>query len=113
MADISSVDRKTSFFGSKPPDSRPHMRVEDEMAVERKYTFGDVLGQGSFGVVREVTSRASGERFAIKIVHKDKVSYTATSRTAQKFRRWNYNYNFSIYYSTCRIVEIHHINLER
>ena len=62
MANISSVDGKTSFFGSKPPDSRPHTRVEDEMAVERKYTFGDVLGQGIFGVVREVTNRASGNQ---------------------------------------------------
>ena len=86
MADNSNVDRKVSFShrGSKPPDPpRPHMRVEDEAAVERKYTFGDVLGQGSFGVVKEVTSRATGEQFAVKIVNKDKVgSYNKNVRDA-------------------------------
>ena len=47
--------------------------MSDELAVERKYVFGNILGQGSFGVVRGVTSRTSGERLAVKIVHKDKV----------------------------------------
>ena len=75
MADISSVERKLSFQHRsciKSPDHRPHTRV-DEGAVERKYAVGNVLGQGSFGIVREVTNRASGERFAVKIVNKDKV----------------------------------------
>ena len=55
-------------------EPRPHTRVDDESAIERKYAFGDVLGQGSFGVVREVTNRLTGLQYAMKIVNKDKVS---------------------------------------
>lgn len=71
------MERKRSFSHrtSKLPDpQRPHTRVE-EGSVERKYTFGSVLGQGSFGVVKEVTSRLNGERFAVKIVNKDRVGF--------------------------------------
>ena len=75
MADISGVERKVSFLhlSNKPPDDRPHTRVDDEAAVERKYSIGRELGRGSFGLVREVTSRVTGEKFAVKIVNKDKV----------------------------------------
>ena len=75
MADISGVERRLSFLhlSPKPPDQRPHTRVEDEAAVERKYTIGRELGRGSFGVVREVTSRVTREKLAVKIVNKDKV----------------------------------------
>ena len=82
MADNSNVERKVSFShrGSKPPDPpRSHMRVEDEAAVERKYAFGNVLGQGSFGVVKEVTCRVTGEHFAVKIVNKDKVRHARST----------------------------------
>ena len=51
-----------------------HTRVEDESVIEKKYAFGEVLGQGAFGVVREVTNRQTQEQFAMKIVQKDKVS---------------------------------------
>lgn len=76
MAEISTVERRLSFShrsGIKPPDHCSHTRVEDEGAVDKKYAIGDVLGRGSFGIVREVTGRASGERLAVKIVNKDKV----------------------------------------
>ena len=56
-----------------PTESVAHTRVDDEAAIEKKYSFGEVLGSGSFGVVREVTDRASGGRLAMKIVQKDKV----------------------------------------
>ncbi len=65
--------RRYSLVSEVPP-GRPHTRVDDEGAVEMKYTFGEVLGKGSFGVVHEVTNRLTGERFAVKIVNKDKVS---------------------------------------
>ena len=76
------MERKRSFSHRtcKLPDpTRPHTRVE-EGAVERKYTFGGVLGQGSFGIVKEVTSRVSGERFAVKIVNKDRVGFYTVGR---------------------------------
>ena len=49
-------------------------RVDDESEIEKKYSFGEVLGQGAFGVVREVTNRQTHQQLAMKIVHKDKVS---------------------------------------
>ena len=59
---------------TRPPDQRPpHSRVEDEAAVERRYAIGGELGRGSFGIVREVTSRVTGELLAVKTVNKDKV----------------------------------------
>ena len=55
-------------------DRRPRTRVEDENALEKFYHMGEILGQGSFGVVREATHRTTGKKFAIKAVSKDKVS---------------------------------------
>lgn len=54
-------------------ETRPHTRVQDESAVEKKYKFGAVLGSGSFGVVHLATSTSTKRRFAVKIVQKDKV----------------------------------------
>lgn len=49
------------------------IRVDDESDIEKIYQMGEVLGKGAFGVVKEVTHRESKERFAMKIVAKDKV----------------------------------------
>ena len=65
---------RRSMDGGVPLEPRPHTRVDDEGAIEKKYSFGEVLGQGSFGVVREVTNRLTGHQFAMKIVNKEKVS---------------------------------------
>ena len=75
-----SIERRASFSAAPrhyllEPEPRPHTRVDDESAIEKKFSFGEVLGQGSFGVVREVTNRLTGEAFAVKIVNKDKVSF--------------------------------------
>ena len=51
------------------------IRVEDESDVEKIYHMGEVLGKGAFGVVKEVTHRDSKEKYAMKIVAKDKVRY--------------------------------------
>ena len=75
-----SVKRRTSLPVMPRRDAghslepRPHTRVDEESAIEREYSFGEVLGQGSFGVVREVTNRLTGLQYAMKIVNKDKVS---------------------------------------
>ena len=60
--------RKTSDVG------RPRKRIEDEAAIEEFYRMGDVLGKGSFGVVKEVTHIATDQKYAMKTVNKDKVS---------------------------------------
>merc|ERR1712137_501695 len=38
-----------------------------------KYNVGDVLGRGAFSVVKEVTSKRSGRRYAVKIIDKKNV----------------------------------------
>lgn len=37
------------------------------------YTFGRILGQGSFGMVIEATDKETGAKWAIKKVNKEKV----------------------------------------
>ena len=49
------------------------IRVDDESDIEKIYQMGEVLGKGAFGVVKEVMQRDSREKFAMKIVAKDKV----------------------------------------
>lgn len=51
----------------------PHTRVEEESDVEKLYTLGNILGQGTFGTVLEATNKCSGQQYAMKIVNKDKV----------------------------------------
>ena len=76
------VERRASFAATTPKrlstsdvgSAMKNIRVDDESNIEKKYTFGEVLGQGAFGVVREVTNRQTHEQLAMKIVQKDKVS---------------------------------------
>ena len=49
----------------------PHTRLEEEGQFERLYTVGSKLGEGSFGIVREVIHKTTGERWACKAVNKD------------------------------------------
>lgn len=60
--------------GSASGRTIPHTRIEDERQIEDIYEFGDVLGKGSFGVVKEATNKETGRRWAIKAVNKEKVS---------------------------------------
>jgi len=46
----------------------------DERTVKELYEFGDKLGSGNFGVVWRVKHLASGQRYACKIINKEKVS---------------------------------------
>lgn len=51
----------------------PHTRIEDERQIEDIYEFGEVLGKGSFGVVKEARNKETGRVWAIKAVNKEKV----------------------------------------
>lgn len=66
--------KRFSMDASQLAERKPHTRVDDESEIEKKYSVGEVLGQGSFGVVREVTNKLTGQKFAMKIVNKEKVS---------------------------------------
>lgn len=50
----------------------PHSRIEDEDFIYKKYELGKKLGQGSFGVVYEIKNKETDEKFAIKIINKEK-----------------------------------------
>uniref|UniRef100_H0X8H2 Serine/threonine-protein kinase 33 n=2 Tax=Otolemur garnettii TaxID=30611 RepID=H0X8H2_OTOGA len=55
----------------------PHIRMENGAAIEEFYTFGRILGQGSFGLVIEVTDRETQTKWAIKKVNKEKAGSSA------------------------------------
>jgi len=38
--------------------------------IDQRYSFGKVLGQGAFGLVRYCTHKASNKEFAVKIMTK-------------------------------------------
>ncbi|TUY89846.1 Serine/threonine-protein kinase 33 [Bagarius yarrelli] len=50
----------------------PHTRMEDEAEIQKIYSIGKKLGQGSFGVVHEATHVETQKRWAIKKVNKEK-----------------------------------------
>ena len=58
---------------SSTTDAARHRRVEDESDIEKQYIIGDILGTGAFGVVKEITKKLTQQKFAMKIVNKDKV----------------------------------------
>lgn len=55
----------------------PHTRIDDGTAIQQIYSFGRKLGQGSFGVVIEVTHRETGIKWAIKKVNREKAGSSA------------------------------------
>jgi len=63
--------------GSATARTIPHTRIEEERQIEDIYDFGEVLGKGSFGVVKEATHKATGRRWAIKAVNKEKAGTSA------------------------------------
>eukprot|EP00731_Ephydatia_muelleri_P029820 Em0021g343a len=70
MAAIDKKKRLSDF-------DTPHTRVEEESDVEKRYTLGNMLGQGTFGTVLEATNKCSGQQYAMKIVNKDKPGSSA------------------------------------
>ncbi|XP_054827693.1 serine/threonine-protein kinase 33 [Eublepharis macularius] len=55
----------------------PHTRIDDGAAIQQIYSFGRKLGQGSFGVVIEVTHKETGVNWAIKKVNREKAGSSA------------------------------------
>ena len=59
---------------------KPHLDVEnilgksrDEPRLEQKYEIGKVMGKGAFGVVKQVTDRATQQTYAVKSISKAKL----------------------------------------
>ncbi|XP_053139508.1 serine/threonine-protein kinase 33 isoform X2 [Hemicordylus capensis] len=55
----------------------PHTRIDDGAAIQQIYSFGRKLGQGSFGVVIEVTHKETGIKWAIKKMNREKAGSSA------------------------------------
>lgn len=55
----------------------PHTRIDNEDMIGDHYTIGELLGQGTFGTVHEALHIATGERWAIKGVNKEKAGSSA------------------------------------
>lgn len=63
-------NRSSSNLNYKPIS---HKKIDDEDIIYKKYEIGRKLGQGSFGVVYEIDNKETNEKFAIKIINKEKV----------------------------------------
>jgi len=51
-----------------------HVQPQDDLRrFKEMYEFGEKLGEGSFGTVWVVTLVATGQRYACKIINKEKV----------------------------------------
>ncbi|XP_015667830.1 serine/threonine-protein kinase 33 isoform X1 [Protobothrops mucrosquamatus] len=62
----------------------PHTRIDDGAAIQQIYSFGRKLGQGSFGVVIEVTHKETGVKWAMKKVNREKAGSSAVKRLEQE-----------------------------
>ncbi|XP_048710277.1 serine/threonine-protein kinase 33 isoform X2 [Caretta caretta] len=67
-----------SEFSSSHDDTLRHQSEEQiSLVTEQIYYFGRKLGQGSFGVVIEVTHKETGKKWAIKKVNREKAGSSA------------------------------------
>uniref|UniRef100_A0A8I5NK62 Serine/threonine kinase 33 n=1 Tax=Papio anubis TaxID=9555 RepID=A0A8I5NK62_PAPAN len=77
----SNVERKASQQqwgrGNFIEGKVPHIRIENGAAIEEIYTFGRILGKGSFGMVIEATDKETETKWAIKKVNKEKAGSSA------------------------------------
>ncbi|KAI4537613.1 hypothetical protein MG293_012476 [Ovis ammon polii] len=75
----SNVERKPSQQqwgrGNFTEGKIPHIRMDNGAAIQEIYTFGRVLGQGSFGMVIEAIDKERETKWAIKKVNKEKKMY--------------------------------------
>ncbi|XP_025864093.2 serine/threonine-protein kinase 33 isoform X1 [Vulpes vulpes] len=77
----SNMERKTSqqqwSRGNNTEGKVPHIRMDNGAAIQEFYTFGRILGQGSFGMVIEAIDKETETKWAIKKVNKDKAGSSA------------------------------------
>ncbi|XP_054438348.1 serine/threonine-protein kinase 33 isoform X2 [Pteronotus mesoamericanus] len=77
----SIVERKASqqqwSRGNITEGKVPHIRMDNGAAIQEIYTFGRILGKGSFGMVIEATDKEADTKWAIKKVNKEKAGSSA------------------------------------
>ncbi|XP_037696649.1 serine/threonine-protein kinase 33 isoform X2 [Choloepus didactylus] len=81
LSKASNVEKKPSqqqwARGNFTEGKVPHIRMDDGATIQEIYTFGRILGQGSFGMVIEATDKETETKWAIKKVNKDKAGSSA------------------------------------
>uniref|UniRef100_A0A8C3VZF9 Serine/threonine-protein kinase 33 n=1 Tax=Catagonus wagneri TaxID=51154 RepID=A0A8C3VZF9_9CETA len=88
IAAVKDVPLRTSDVERKPSQQQwgrgnvtegkvPHVRMDSGAAVQEIYTFGRILGQGSFGLVIEAVDKDTETKWAIKTVNKEKAGSSA------------------------------------
>ncbi|GCB62016.1 hypothetical protein scyTo_0004190, partial [Scyliorhinus torazame] len=70
--DFQKMPSQRAAVGNAEYKVVPHTRVDDEFAIRQIYSFGQRLGQGSYGVVIEATHNGTGKKWAIKKVNREK-----------------------------------------
>ena len=51
-----------------------HLKLNTQGNFRELYKVGSILGEGAFGTVRLVTSRADGSKWAVKVIEKSTVT---------------------------------------
>ncbi|XP_035121599.1 serine/threonine-protein kinase 33 isoform X1 [Callithrix jacchus] len=81
LSRTSNVERKASQQhwgrGNFTEGKVPHIRIDSGAAIEEIYTFGRILGKGSFGMVIEAADKETETKWAIKKVNKEKAGSSA------------------------------------
>lgn len=71
---VKPLDPGTPVTGGGPSTTAPKTPTvvlgEATSKITDKYVLGDELGTGGFSVVKEATSKADGEKYAVKIIEK-------------------------------------------
>jgi serine/threonine protein kinase len=71
---MSSVSSKLSHASNGTLQRQiPHSRIDDEEIIYRKYELMELLGRGSFGTVYKIISKETNQKYAIKIINKERV----------------------------------------
>ncbi|XP_017177432.1 serine/threonine-protein kinase 33 isoform X4 [Mus musculus] len=76
MSQTSSIG-STEFFASQERKKERNTSRESSLKDLEFYTFGRILGQGSFGMVFEAIDKETGAKWAIKKVNKEKAGSSA------------------------------------
>ncbi|XP_029812833.1 serine/threonine-protein kinase 33 isoform X2 [Suricata suricatta] len=81
LLETTNVEKKPSqqqwSRGNITEGKIPHIRMDNGAAIQKIYTFGRILGQGSFGMVIEAVDKETESKWAIKKVNKDKAGSSA------------------------------------
>merc|ERR1712137_774513 len=67
-----TIQEKTKEIEAELADSGDEGDAPITVFAE-KYTVGEILGRGAFSTVKEVTSKRSGRKYAVKIIDKKNV----------------------------------------